>query len=145
MSPFYQYIYNEPIVRSSCCIQKANLKNFVIFTRKHPCCSLFWINKKSIKRRLQHRCSSVSIAKVLRTPISKNICERLILNGTKDGILWFFEVSENVNLDKTYRWLPQNVFSLMFIIMNIDLIVAKGTCFLVCKKKSQKHLQNTVN
>ena len=32
-----------------------------------------------IKKRLQRRCFPVSIAKVLRTSILKNICERLIL------------------------------------------------------------------
>ena len=33
-----------------------------------------------IKKRLQHRCFLVNIAKFLRTPILKNICERLLLN-----------------------------------------------------------------
>ena len=32
-----------------------------------------------IKKRLQHRCFPVNIAKFLRTPILKNICERLLL------------------------------------------------------------------
>ena len=32
-----------------------------------------------LKRRLQHRCFAVNIAKLLRTPILKNICERLFL------------------------------------------------------------------
>ena len=32
-----------------------------------------------IKKRLQHRCFSVNIAKFLRKPISKNICDRLLL------------------------------------------------------------------
>ena len=33
-----------------------------------------------IKKKLQHRCFPVSVAKILRTPILKNICERLLLN-----------------------------------------------------------------
>ena len=32
-----------------------------------------------IKKRLQHRCFPVSIAKFLRTPILKNICKQLTL------------------------------------------------------------------
>ena len=32
-----------------------------------------------IKKRLQHRCVPVNIATLLRTPILKNICERLLL------------------------------------------------------------------
>ena len=32
-----------------------------------------------IKKRLQHRCFPVIIAKFLRIPILKNICERLLL------------------------------------------------------------------
>ena len=34
-----------------------------------------------IKNKLQHRCFPVKLAKFLRTPISKNICERQILSG----------------------------------------------------------------
>ena len=47
------------------------LKNFVIFTGKHLCRSLFLIKLQTwrpvIKKRLQHRCFPVSIAKILRT------------------------------------------------------------------------------
>ena len=32
-----------------------------------------------IEKRLQHRCFPVNIAKLLRTPILKNICEWLLL------------------------------------------------------------------
>ena len=35
-----------------------------------------------IKKRLQHRCFPVNIAKFLRTPVLKNICERLLLQIT---------------------------------------------------------------
>ena len=62
--------------------KKGVFKNFTHFTRKHPCQSLF-VNKKSssflLKKRLWHRCFPVNFAKFLRTPISKNICERLLL------------------------------------------------------------------
>ena len=46
------------------------------FTGKHLCKSVFLIN---IKKRLQHRCFSVKCRKFLRTPILKNIYERLLL------------------------------------------------------------------
>ena len=37
-----------------------------------------------IEKRLQHRCFPVNIAKFLKTPILKNICERLLLIFDKD-------------------------------------------------------------
>ena len=46
---------------------KKAIQNFTLFTGKHVC----W--------RLQHTCFPVNIAKFLRTPILKNICERLLL------------------------------------------------------------------
>ena len=58
------------------------LKNFVIFTGKHLCWSLFlkrlqtW---KFIEKRLQHRCFPLHIRKFLTTLILKNIDERLLL------------------------------------------------------------------
>ena len=36
-----------------------------------------------IKKRLQHRCFLVNIAKILRTIVFKNICQRLLLNRNK--------------------------------------------------------------
>ena len=65
--------------------KKALLKNFPIFTGKTPALeSLF--NKVAgvqacnfIKKRLQHRCFPVAIAKFLRTSTLKNICEQLLL------------------------------------------------------------------
>ena len=58
---------------------KAVLKIFVIFTEKHLCWSLF-LNKVAdfqacnfIKKRLQHSCFPVNIARFLSTPILKNI------------------------------------------------------------------------
>ena len=61
------------------------LKTFAKFTGKHLYQSLFF-NKVAplrlvtlLKKRLWHRCFPVKFAKVLRTPILKNICERLLL------------------------------------------------------------------
>ena len=55
----------------------AVLKNFAIFTGKHLCWNLFF-NNSFIKKRLQHRSFLANIEKFLRTPILKNICERLL-------------------------------------------------------------------
>ena len=43
-----------------------------------------------IKKRLQHRCFPVKFAKVLRTPILENICERLLLHI----LLFFFDAKD---------------------------------------------------
>ena len=43
-----------------------------LFNKGHQVCNF-------IKKRLQHRCFPVIIAKFLRIPILKNICERLLL------------------------------------------------------------------
>ena len=51
------------------------LKNFVIFTGKHLCWSLFLIKLqacKFIEKRLQHWCFPLHVRKFLRTPILKN-------------------------------------------------------------------------
>ena len=54
-------------------IKKAVFKNFTIFTEKFFCWSLF------LKKLFQDRCSAVNITKFLRTFISKNIYEWLLL------------------------------------------------------------------
>ena len=58
------------------------LKNFVIFTGKDLCSSLFLIKLqvcKLIEKRLQHWCFPLHVKKLFRTPILKNIRERLLL------------------------------------------------------------------
>ena len=67
-----------------CSIEKAVLKDFAIFTAKKPVLgSLFnrvgGFKTNFLKKRLQHRCFHVNIAKFLRTPILKNIYEQLLL------------------------------------------------------------------
>ena len=71
--------------------KKGVLKSFVIFTGKQMCWSLFFDKVTDlqagsclqdcsfIKKRFQHKCFSVNVAKCLRTPILKNICEQLPL------------------------------------------------------------------
>ena len=55
-----------------CYIKKAALKNY-------SCVGVSFLIKLQPLRRLQHRCFPMNIAKFLRTPILKNICERLLL------------------------------------------------------------------
>ena len=63
--------------------KKAVFKSLVIFTDEHLCCSLFFNENAGlrscsfIKKRLQHRCFPLNIATFLKTPVLKNICERL--------------------------------------------------------------------
>ena len=63
--------------------KNAVLKNFAIFTEKQLFWSLF-LNRNTglqycnfIKKRLQHKCFPVNIAKFLRTPVLNNIFKRL--------------------------------------------------------------------
>ena len=59
------------------------LKNVAIFNGKHLCWSLFSTKLQAglqdRKKRLQHRCFPLNIATFLKTPILKNIRERLSL------------------------------------------------------------------
>ena len=72
-----------------CSIKKAVLKNVAMFTGKHLCWNLFLINNNNrsetlLKTRLQHRSFPVNFAKFLRSPILKNIYERLLLSNNDD-------------------------------------------------------------
>ena len=72
-------------------IKKTFLKNFAIFTGAHLC--LFLIKLQTFtKKRLQHRL--MRILKVLRTPILKNICERLLLEPLSAVI--YFRIKLNL-------------------------------------------------
>ena len=68
--------------------KKGILKNFAIFTRKQLCWSLFLIKLQAfIIKRLQHMCFLVNIAKLLKAPILKDICEQLLLHGA--STIWW--------------------------------------------------------
>ena len=74
---FWKCNVKQNMCRSShrrCSIKKAALKSFAVFTGKHQKACNF------IKKRLQHNCFPVNIGKFLKTPILKNICERLLLH-----------------------------------------------------------------
>ena len=55
-------------------MKKAALKTFAVFSGKRR----WWMESlcNFIKKTLQHRCFHVNIAKVLTTPVLKNVCER---------------------------------------------------------------------
>ena len=75
-------IDDDYLEAARCSINKAVLKNFVIFTGKQLCWSPFLIKLqacKFIEKRLQHWCFPLHVRKFLRTPILKNIGERLLL------------------------------------------------------------------
>ena len=78
---FFKYRSNFRSSHWRWSMRKAVLKAFATLTRKHVLESYF--NKIAnlkvsnlIKKRLWHRCFPVNIAKFLRKPILKNICER---------------------------------------------------------------------
>ena len=60
--------------------------NILQYSQESTCCSSLFKKVADlkpcnfIKKKLQHRCFSVNIAEFLRTPILKNICERLLLS-----------------------------------------------------------------
>ena len=60
-----------------------------------------------IKKRLQHRCFPVNVAKFLRTSILKNICERLLLKFISAMLKWNIKVISknrlNLNPD-VFAW-----------------------------------------
>ena len=61
--------------RPEVCCEKGVLKNLAIFDGKYLCWTLPACS--FIKKRLQHSCFLVNIAKFLKTPILGSICERL--------------------------------------------------------------------
>ena len=128
-------------------LQKAVLKSFSIFTEKHLCWSLF-LNKNAglqswnfIKKRLQHRFFSVNIAKFLRTPVLKNICERLFERfptwanniTSNKGIeeLIFSKTKQKKAIQNLARWKKACLFTMLLIISFFSispLHVSGGFC-----------------
>ena len=83
----------------------------------------------AIKKRLQHRCFPVNIAKSLRTPILKIICERLLLPPEvfcKDFVDIIYKNASFGSSSKTLRlqliyFLTTIEFSLKKYIFQIDV------------------------
>ena len=99
---FTNLVLSQTPSRSShrrCSVKKGVLKNFANFIGKHLCWSLFLIKLLAfIKKRLQHRCFPMKIAKFLRIPNLKSICERLLL-----PFLGFTKFNHNVFLWLSWR------------------------------------------
>ena len=82
--------------------KKAVYKYFAIFTEKHLRRSLF-LNESVglqswnfIKKRLQHRFLNVNIAKIFRTPVLENICERLFERFPT----WASNITRNMGIEE---------------------------------------------
>ena len=112
--------------RSQMFFKKDVLKNFSIFTGKHLCWSLL-LNKWQVfrsaallKKRLQHSCFPVNIAKFLRTPTLKNIYKRLLQEScslllAKDALFpqlseWIFRVLTKEFTSRILVNFPGNIF-----------------------------------
>ena len=83
-----------------------------------------------VKKRHQHRCFPVNITKFLRTPILKDICQRLLLKGINSNCV---KIKQNlVNNVKLVHLSPhdvilccQNAYHHKFIAQNQILFVIK--------------------
>ena len=69
------FVLRTKAVASRCSVKKC-LKYLVQFIRKHLYRSLFFQQSCRIVNCKSHRCFLVNLAKILRTPILQNICER---------------------------------------------------------------------
>ena len=67
------------VAKERCSIKKVDLKNFAIFKGKHLYWSLFLIKLQAFRPVNIAKYFAVNIAKFLRAPMWKNICERLLL------------------------------------------------------------------
>ena len=81
-----------------CSVRKGVLRNFVKFTRKHLCHSIFF-NKVPglrpatlLKNRLWHRCFPVNFAKFLRTPFLQNTSGRLLLKQRENQSAIYYKM-----------------------------------------------------
>ena len=91
--------------------KKAATKMFAIFEENHPCWSLFLISCRPtlatlLKRDSNHQCFPVNIAKFLRKPILKNICERLLLLFLH--FLFFISLNRNL-MEYPIKFYPLNL------------------------------------
>ena len=92
-----------------CSVKIGVFKIFVNFTRKHLCWSLFLIETSGLQLNYkvpQHRCFPVKFVKPLRTPILKNICERLPLKPVQisQGLPFFITYTSGSNWYICFRF-----------------------------------------
>ena len=88
-------------------VKKGDLKSFASFTGKY----LWWSVVANIQacnfvtKRLQKRCFPVKFTKFLKTPISKNICKRLLLSFSLPTILLCNNFIVSIVLTRFNSWL----------------------------------------
>ena len=63
--------------------EKAVLKNFANFRGKHMCWSSIFNKFTDLKKETQSRCFLIKFAKLFATPILKNFCEQVLLEGRR--------------------------------------------------------------
>ena len=90
----------EAASRSRMFFRIAVIKNFKNFTGKHRCWGLKACN--SIKKRVQHRCFSLNIVKVLRTAFFIELLWWLLLHPS---LSWYFLWNKVLkNSENFYAW-----------------------------------------
>ena len=65
-----------------------------------------------IQKRLQHKCFPVNLAKILRTPVLKNICERLVLDTS--WVILCINLSQMYSLHSFQQWHFQRKYDFSF-------------------------------
>ena len=98
--------------------KKTATKMFAIFIEKHPCWSLFLIScRHTLATLLKRDSNPVNIAKFLRKPILKDICERLLLLFLH--FLFFISLNRNL-MEYPIKFYPLNlaVRRVWFILSN---------------------------
>ena len=137
--------------------KRAVFINLVIFIGKHLCWSVFFNEDGSlqscdfIEKRLQHRCFPVNIVKFLRTPVLKNICERLFkhfpswINNITSNIRSGHFLKKNKKKSKTQLDEKTCLFMMLLIISLFSISpmhVRRGLPYIIKDDNSSEGLQN---
>ena len=104
--PFLAWSFICLIIRSNhrrCSIKEAAQRKTLVLESLHKTAALQACN--FIKKRLQHRCFAVNIAKFLRTLILKKICERLLLHNKFQRLFSVCQSSINLSVSESLSFL----------------------------------------
>ena len=115
------FIMNNKKQPSQLFYDKAVLKTFLILTGKYLRSNLFLSSCRSsvcnfIKKRFQHRCFSMNIAKFLKMVILKKICERFLLDNIKRNYSSMKTLKKVLYFSQQLR---ENTFTRVSFIINI--------------------------
>ena len=98
------YLSDNQKQPSGCSIKEAaQKKTLVLESLFHKTAALEACN--FIKKRLQHRCFAVNIAKFLRTPNLKNICKRQLLQNKFQRLSSVWQSSINLSFSESLSFL----------------------------------------